>query len=481
MKSYQKLLLSIFSMLSVSLFPIVFLYSTNIGEVQLSETIKPAIMFIFVSIIVLLVGAIIYKNVLKASFISFIFMLLFTNYFSIETIIRKINYGIRYWHIVAILLFLFAHICYFVYKWKTEEAIKRVLQLGSIMFCGLIIVNVITIIPDIIKNFSQPQEIEEMNLSSENTNNPDIYYIVLDEYSPFETLQKYFNYYPKDFENFLVENGFTVSHTSKNESAGTHINTTNALNLDYIIPITTTVKDSLPYRVNPEFFKVFANQNYDIHIANQNYALVWEDEYYDTLNPFGKNNPEVSFSNNASSDFNKFEILVRGRTPFYILNNDSESDITRENVHKVFDYIKSNGKKSENNKPKLTFAHICSPHQPFVFDENGDSVPLSEANNWSDKKYYLGQYKYITSQLQETIDFILHNNPDSIIILQSDHGPRGGNDETFIEYADKLTIFNTVYYRNEKIDIEGQSALNTLRIVLNKLFHMNYELLEVPK
>lgn len=481
MKLWKSLFLAVSSIAATSLFPVIFLYCTNIGEAHFNETIKPSLEFLFISSILFIAGMVLYKNVLKAAFISVVFMLLFVNYTSIETIVRKLNYNLRYWHIVSILLFLFAHICYFVYKWKSEEALKRALQLVSIMFCGLILINGITIVPDIIKNFSKPQTQEEITaMAVESQNSPDVYYIVLDEYSPFQTLEKYFNYYPKDFENFLVENGFTVSHTSKNESPGTHINTTNALNLNYIVSVDISVKDTLPFRENPEFFKVFENQNYDIHIANQNYALVWKEEYYDTLNPFGKNGTANSFLENKTNDFNKFEILVKGRTPLYIFNDNTESDITRENVHKLFDYIQFNSEKSKDNKPKLTFAHICSPHQPFVFDENGETVELSESNNWSDKKYYLGQYKYITSRLQETVDFILKNNPNSIIILQSDHGPRGGNDELSIEYEDKLNIFNAVYYKGETVDIEGQSGLNTLRIVLNKLFHMDYEMLEVP-
>ena len=482
MKLWKRLFLTVTSITATSLFPVIFLYCTNIGEAHFNEIIKPCLEFLFISIILFIVGMVIYKNVLKAAFISVVFMLFFVNYTSIETVVRKLNYNLRYWHIVSILLFLFAHICYFVYKWKSEEALKRVLQLVSIMFCGLILINGITIIPDIMKNFSQPQTQKEVTaMAVENQNSPDVYYIVLDEYSPFLTLEKYFNYYPKDFESFLVENGFTISYTSKNESPGTHINTTNALNLNYIVSVDMSVKDTLPYRQNPEFFKVFENQNYDVHIANQNYALVWKDEYYDTLNPFGKNGTANSFLENKSdNNFNKFGVLVRERTPLYILNDNTESDITRENVQKLFDYIQINAEKSESNKPKLTFTHICSPHVPFVFDENGGTVELSESQNWADKKYYLGQYKYITSRLQETIDFILKNNPDSIIIIQSDHGPRGGNKEMAIEYIDQLNIFNAVYYKGEAVNIEGQSGLNTLRIVLNQLFHMDYEMLEVP-
>lgn len=45
---------------------------------------------------------------------------------------------------------------------------------------------------------------------------------------------------------------------------------------------------------------------------------------------------------------------------------------------------------------------------------------------------------------------------------------------------DMSNIFNAVYYKKEKIDIEGLSGVNTLRHVLNVVFGDNFEMLDIP-
>jgi hypothetical protein len=86
---------------------------------------------------------------------------------------------------------------------------------------------------------------------------------------------------------------------------------------------------------------------------------------------------------------------------------------------------------------------------------------------------------------------IIKNDPDAIVIIQSDHGYRQAYylknwyGETYDDWGLEMqyirNILNAVYYKGEKIDIENYSGVNTLIIVLNEHFGMNYELLEQPK
>jgi hypothetical protein len=74
--------------------------------------------------------------------------------------------------------------------------------------------------------------------------------------------------------------------------------------------------------------------------------------------------------------------------------------------------------------PKFVYTHLLLPHQPFIFDENGDALDPTQHDNWN---VYLGQHKYATKVMREMVVKILaqygeDNQP--VIILQSDHGAR---------------------------------------------------------
>lgn len=484
MKNWKKVLLAIIGLLSVSVFPVVFLYCNNIDEVKFFETLQPALFFLSISIILCIIAAVICKDILKGAFISIIFTILFTNYASIERIIKKISLlsFLKYWHIAAILLFLFFQVCYFIYKRISQESIKKMIQIISIAFCTLIVINFIPIVPKVIANAKEVELKTNTNEQVQKTNYPDVYYLVLDEYSQFDVMEKYYGYYPTDFKNFLEKNNFMISDTSHNEIFWTHITNTNTLNLEYILPNNAPLEDALPLRKDSKIFELFNSYGYNINIASQNYSLIYDGIEHIAENPFGGDyNPR---NEKISGNTSQFQWMVYTKTPFYIFQdvfNRSVLEIDRGITESLFNYIELYSEKSEES-PKFTYVHIRSPHQPFLFDKDGKAVENSQIYNWSNKNYYLNQYIFVSNRIQKSIQAILDNNPDSIIILQSDHSARGGeNKEVPIEDSDKLRILNAVYYPNSDINIEGQSGLNTIRIVINKLFGLDYELLEVPE
>ena len=120
-----------------------------------------------------------------------------------------------------------------------------------------------------------------------------------------------------------------------------------------------------------------------------------------------------------------------------------------------------------SERSRFLMTYICSPHQPFIFDENGNSVPESHYADWSDEKYYLDQYKFIMKKTMSTVDTILREDPDSIIFIVSDHGPRSNPE---MEYIEKTNILNCLYYKGETVNIEGLTDVETLRLVIEKLF-----------
>lgn len=95
-----------------------------------------------------------------------------------------------------------------------------------------------------------------------------------------------------------------------------------------------------------------------------------------------------------------------------------------------------------------------------------------------------------TTQMKAYIgNNIKMNDPEALIIIQSDHGGRYPHqlaEEYEVDYnAAEETIYmqnilNCVYYQEEKVDIEGLSGINTLRYTFNVILGTELELLDNP-
>ena len=72
----------------------------------------------------------------------------------------------------------------------------------------------------------------------------------------------------------------------------------------------------------------------------------------------------------------------------------------------------------------FTVAYFMFPHNPFVVDEHGNDLNVSEARNWKDNDIYIGQLKYASKVILDMVEKIQKNDPHSVIILMSDHGSR---------------------------------------------------------
>ncbi|MBT3241171.1 MAG: hypothetical protein HON98_01690 [Chloroflexi bacterium] len=97
-----------------------------------------------------------------------------------------------------------------------------------------------------------------------------------------------------------------------------------------------------------------------------------------------------------------------------ILNQPNliERDVTLYNLDSLEDSISISG-------PKFVFAHIVSPHRPFVFGANGEYLHQTP-------DFYNGYtmaIDYLNFRILHLIQKILNNSPNEpIIIIQSDHG-----------------------------------------------------------
>ena len=325
---------------------------------------------------------------------------------------------------------------------------------------------------------------------------PDIYYIVLDGYARDDVLSDIYGFEGNDFTDFLNEKGFFVAENSSSNYNQTFLSLSSSLNFDYIenvahvsgnqsndrTPIYETIYDN-------KVFSYFKKAGYSIVVVSSGYPGV-QIESADLFITGGGNIEE-------------FENALLNMTPipglmsiFKIPVIGSFEDQYRERLNNIYYRL---GELPDWESPKFVFAHIMSPHPPFLFDDKGGSTTHKKALEFTDGSHLIGrdgiskedyivffgnQTKYVNQKMKSVVDMILTNSSNPpIIIIQGDHGPGSELDWESMENTnlkERFSILNAYFFPGE-----GKNTLypfitpvNSFRLILNNYFNTDYEILE---
>jgi len=131
--------------------------------------------------------------------------------------------------------------------------------------------------------------------------------------------------------------------------------------------------------------------------------------------------------------------------------------------------------------PKFVFAHILCPHQPFVFGPRGERVDYADWYNYRDRQFYLGQYVFISQQIETVLDTLVSESEvPPIIVLQSDHGLRSRVVQGLDVGSDWQKILNAYYLpgNGSEQPYDSMSPVNSFRFIFNHYYDADYTLIE---
>ena len=304
---------------------------------------------------------------------------------------------------------------------------------------------------------------------AEGTSRPNIYWIVPDEYAGYDELNKYYHYDNTPFFDELRRMGFTVSEHSYNWYPDTYTTLRDILSLRY-----TSSPGGKPARK-----KAVADPNLPMWTLLR--ALGYEICEVESTSKFHLVNrlksgaaDEAAQTVNGSSVANlllEYSILYRFEDEILqTVAPQYAKSAMREAALRVYEWAED----PENMRvsgPCFTVIYTKCPHAPFVFDRDGNKTPYEVHKNVKDKQYYLDQLIYVTKHLQKICENITANDPDAIIVLQSDHGHRFVDNITWL---DMTNVLNAVYFHGEPLDgIRDKNALNTWLTVLREQFRLD--------
>ncbi len=316
---------------------------------------------------------------------------------------------------------------------------------------------------------------------------PDIYYIILDAYTRQDVLQELYGVDNTSFLEYLRGKGFFVADASHTNYTQTIFSFPSALNFEYIDAPSGEIEDGqyfLERTNNNRLMRLLRTCGYRIAVLESGF-------YYTDQIP-------ADLRLTGSGVLNEFEGLLLADTPYSVLAEalQLEPPASSYAAHRqrVLDGFSQLRNAAQIPGPKLVFAHLVTPHPPFVFEPKATAQDPPRAYAMGDgddfggaldeyRQGYAGQVRFANRKLEGAIDALLANSQNPpVIILQGDHGAGSRLDWDSPAASclwERSAILNAYY-----LPAAGKVALypsispvNSFRVVLNSIFGTELPLL----
>lgn len=457
-------------------FPVLFLYFQNANEAGAGEIVPILTAYIAVAAALFLLCRVILRSPEKGALAAIMLFQTLANFSLLEKMLKLLFPKVHYWHSVPVILVIVLHMIWLILRFVKEELLSDIVKVACIVFAGLILLNGVFAIPKITARLDAKRQIAEANASgreespAEWTGKPNIYLIIFDEYASFYQMENYYNFDNAELREYLEQNNFNISYTSHNESVYTSTILTNLMNLDYVVSDRMLASERERIRKNGALPTLMRDNGYHVQIIESGSFLSDGSTYAGTD---GGGAAAATMDGRTIAD-----LLIERQIAYPFRPNNQDDDL--KGTLATADHLASDAAIPISDT--FTIGYMCFPHPPFLVDKDGSrlNTPANESNL---QERYLGQFQYATKLMVAICDNIIQNDPNAVVVLQSDHGSRVGFD-TFSSPIFPIEVmtnnFSAVYFQGEKLDIEGLSSVNTVRTVLNQLLGLDLEMRKVP-
>ena len=465
-----------------ALLPILSFYEHNINVAALPDLLWPLIFSFFGMVIIFALLLLFIKSKHQTALITSSALLLFYSYGHFLSLTPNLNvdgYLIRNHSICSALWLITMLGLFFLF---TKFPFKFPILTAFFNFTGLIVL--LILVPKIAyhewrvvstasadNSFFPADSADTITAAS-----PDIYYLIFDQYAGAPVLQKYFSYNNSYFFAALEKKGFYVAAGSTANYSHTEQSLASSLNFSYLQEFSAMVGET--YRDHHPI---------DSLLQNHRLAKILQAKGYRYLH-FGSWWEPTSKNAYADENYNyrwlsNFSWAIYKQTPLAPYLGMAGLDYRLEQYQRVQRQFTQLKEVAARPEPNFVFAHILSPHPPFVFTPQGGFLTAAERDTQSWAENYADQVEFLNSAILDLTDGILNRSDNApIIVIQSDHGvslAKGNEDRDRAYLENRLPILNA-YFVTEKIKGELYQTItpvNSFRLILNHLFDANYELL----
>jgi hypothetical protein len=477
-------------------YPIVSLLAFNLDQVTPREASRALMVVIPSAIILLLVLKLLIKDWHRAGFLLSTYLMLF---FSFGHVVRAVeNITPTDWGItVADLSRYFASLWAVIFilgTWSVWRLLKRDARRGTeflnLLAVAALIVPTINVITHTVRNIGVDTSLPLYNQEKidfpphQEEDLPDIYYIIMDAYGREDILEDIYSHDNSGFIDFLTSKGFYVASESRSNYSQTLLSLSSSMNMQHIHYLTERLEND--YSDRQPITNLVQNNKVINLLSNLGYKSVAISSGW---TPTSLKEADIYFSSDASYLNDLEGLLILNTLPGTLYRTNFLYELQRRRILYIFEALKEI---PAIRGPKFVFAHVISPHPPFVFGPNGEKIDTAKyyslnedvsfvVNRELANSRYRDQLTYMNKVLEETINQILATSEKPpIILLQADHGPGGLPTEDKACFKKRMSILNAFYFPTHGSDFlyDSITPVNSFRVLFDLYFRSDLGLLE---
>jgi hypothetical protein len=251
---------------------------------------------------------------------------------------------------------------------------------------------------------------------------PDIYVLALDEYAHSAVLRNLFQFDNRMFEDSLRQLGFTIPRLVRSNYVHTVLSLPSLLNFSHLTRLTQEVGVRATDASLPNY--LLENNRTAAYLRQRGYRFLF---YPSQWWPSTAENQNADWAFDAWQGFNPVRevsrsdlrrSLIRTTALDYFMRDDAwDADFIRRTLSALETV-------PEISEPTFAFAHILSPHWPYVFNADcGVAAESQVSGRRGRQREYTEQLQCLNRLLLHTVSTILQRSSvPPVILLQGDHG-----------------------------------------------------------
>ena len=312
----------------------------------------------------------------------------------------------------------------------------------------------------------------------------DIWWVILDRYGSDASIETLYGIEHNDFGPWLTERGFQLLDQARANYVRTNLSLASTLHMTHL--------DGLAARMGPDatsyqpIARMLLDHPVGRFLRSQGYRYTqigsWfpqtrESDIADAMLRPGVSADFTALAWNASVFAQLERILLPGRTG----GDGSRQQVAAEWQWARFEEL------CRQTGHNFVFAHVLLPHPPYVFHADGTVAPEGAGTSYDE------QMRYTNSHLRDLVSCLLDRPAadQPIIILQGDEGPYpprynrnqpdfDWNTATPTELMAKFSILDAMYLPGlppDAMPSPGMTSVNTFRYLFNRYFGTDLSLL----
>lgn len=381
----------------------------------------------------------------------------------------------------------------FAWKRRSNAGLTRFFNAAGVVLLVLPLFSIVTGLISIRKDLSRLSTPGESgsaaNLSGATA--PDIIYVILDGYGREDALKAYFNLDNGPFIQALEQRGFYVAKKARSNYCQTELSLSSSLNMNFVQDLVGPMpKDSMDRAPLDRLLDRSAVADF---LKKRGYEYIAITSGFPGVNP---STADVRLTD--TQGYSLFEASLMANTPFRASSTavGSQYDARRNNLAAALDHLTH--LPPRGLKPRFIFAHILAPHPPFVYGPNGEAVRPSHTTfgYWDASAFfavggtmpeyikgYSDQLLYLNKRVLQAVDQIEKDERvPPIIIFQGDHGSRAHLSQETLEKSDVRESFRNLNAYLVPPQVKAKlypsiTPVNSFRLILDGAFGANYPLL----